>query len=103
MNQVATQGIILTRTDYAEADRIITFLTPDHGKLKAIAKGVRKAGAKLAGAVELFGISDISFVIGRGEISTLTSARLIRNYGNIVKDINRTTAAYEFLKIINKA
>jgi DNA repair protein RecO (recombination protein O) len=103
MKQITTQGIVLTRTDFGEADRILTFLTPDHGKMKAIAKGVRKAKAKLAGSVELFGISDLSMIIGRGEINTLTSARLVRNYGDIVKDLNRTNIAYEFLKLLNKA
>lgn len=103
MKQVTTQGIVLVRTDFGEADRIITFITPDQGKIKTIAKGVRRAKAKLAGSVEPFGVSDLSFIVGRGEINTLTSARLIRNYGNIVKDLGRTNTAYDFMKIINKA
>lgn len=103
MKQFTTRGIILTRTDYGEADRILTFITPDHGKIKAIAKGVRKAGAKLAGAIELFSVSELTLVAGRGEIQTVISARLARHYGKIVKDINRTNAAYEFLLLLNKA
>ncbi len=103
MKQFTTQGIILTRTDFGEADRILTFITPDHGKVKAIAKGVRKSKAKLAGAVELFSVSELTMVVGRGEINTLISARLARHYGQIVKDIDRTNAAYEVLRILNKA
>ncbi|HEY5549685.1 MAG TPA: DNA repair protein RecO [Candidatus Saccharimonadales bacterium] len=102
MKQFATQGIILTRTDFGEADRILTFITPDHGKVRAIAKGVRKAGAKLAGAIELFSVSELTVVAGRGEINTLISARLARHYDDIVKDMERTNAAYEFLRILNK-
>lgn len=102
LRQFATTGIVLSRTDYGEADRILTFITPDHGKVRGIAKGVRKSKAKLAGALELFSISDITIVKSRGEIDTLISARLIKHYANIVKDIDRTTAAYEFLRIINK-
>ena len=59
MNRISTRSIILTRINYAEADRIITFLTPSNGKVRAIAKGVRKAKSKLAGGIELFSISDI--------------------------------------------
>ncbi len=101
--QFSTQGIILTRTDYGEADRILTFITPDRGKITAIAKGVRKAQAKLAGAIELFSVVDITVVVGRAEIDTLISARLKVHFGNIVKDIKRTNTGYEMLNFLNKA
>lgn len=101
--QFTTKGIILSRTDFGEADRILTFLTPDHGKVKAIAKSVRKSQSKLAGGIELFSISDLTLIVGRGEINTLISSRLVCHYSNIVKDIGRTKLAYEFLKVINKA
>jgi len=103
MNRVNTQAIVLSRTDYGEADRILTFLTPDQGKVSAIAKGVRKQKSKLAGGIELFSVSEISYIVGRRDISTLISTRLIKHYGRIVKDIDRTNVAYELIKTINKA
>lgn len=103
MRRYTTKGIVLTRTDYAEADRILTFLTDDHGKVRAIAKGVRKSKSKLAGGIELFSVSDLTLIVGRGEIKTLISSRLVRHYGNIVKNMQRTQLAYELLKITNKA
>jgi DNA repair protein RecO (recombination protein O) len=103
MRQFRTQAIILNRTDYGEADRIITFLTPDHGKVKAIAKGVRKQKSKLAGGIELFSVSDLSFIVGRSEINTLRSSRLIKHYGNIVKDLDRTNSGYAVIKKLDKA
>ncbi|HET9173722.1 MAG TPA: DNA repair protein RecO [Candidatus Saccharimonadales bacterium] len=103
MNQLLTQGIILSRTDYGEADRIITLLTPDHGKLRLMAKGVRRVKSKLAGGIELFSISHIAFIQGRGEVGTLVSTRLITHYGDIVKDITRVQAGYDLIKVMNKA
>lgn len=103
MKQDTSQGIILARTNYGEADRILKFLTPDFGKISAIAKGVRKSKSKLAGSIELFSVSDLSFISGRSEIYTLTSARLVKHYSNIVKDLERTNLAYEFIRIIDKA
>jgi DNA repair protein RecO (recombination protein O) len=103
MRQFRTKGIILNRTDYGEADRIITFLTPDNGKVRAIAKGVRKSKSKLAGGIELFSVSDISFIPGKREISTVVSTRLLIHYGEIVKDIDRTNAGYGFIKKLDKA
>jgi DNA repair protein RecO (recombination protein O) len=103
MRKFNTQGIVLARTNYGEADRIITFLTPDNGKVKVIAKGVRKQKSKLAGGIELFSVSDIGVIVGRSEINTLASSRLLKHYANIVKDLGRSGPAYEFIKILNKA
>jgi DNA repair protein RecO len=103
MNQIVTKGIVLTRTNYGEADRILTLLTPDYGKLRLMAKGVRKSKSKLAGGIELFSISDITFIRGRGEVGTLVSSRLKAHYSDIVKDIDRTMLAYELIKQLNRA
>ncbi len=102
MNQLTTQGIILSRTDFGEADKIITLLTPDSGKLRLMARGVRRAKSKLAGGVELFSVSDITYIRGRGEIGTLISARLVKHYGKIVRDVTRTMLGYELIKQLNK-
>lgn len=102
MNSQQTRGIIINRINFGEADRIITVITPDHGKLRLIAKGVRRVKSKLAGGIELFSISDISFIAGRRDIGTLVSTRLVTHYGNIVSDINRTTAGYNALKLIDQ-
>lgn len=103
MNQIVSRGVILARTNFGEADRIITVLTPNHGKVRLMAKGVRRIKSKLAGGIELFSISDITFITGRGDIGTLISARLDKHYGHIVQDIDRTMYGYEMLKTINKA
>ncbi|MDB5185385.1 MAG: repair protein RecO [Candidatus Saccharibacteria bacterium] len=103
MKQIQTRGIILSRTDYGEADRIITLLTPDQGKLRLMARGVRRVKSKLAGGVELFSISDITFIRGRGEIGTMISARLLTHYGDIVRDVNRTMLGYELTKQLHRA
>ncbi len=103
MNQIQTTGIVLTRIDYGEADRIVTMLSPNYGKLRLMARGVRKIKSRLAGGIELFSISEISFIKGRGEISTLTSTRLVKHYGNIVKDIARVQLGYALIKLLNKA
>jgi len=101
--QQVTDAIVLTRTDYGEADRIVTLLTPDHGKLRLMAKGVRRVKSKLAGGIELFSVTNITFIKGRSDIGTLISARLQTHYGHIVQDINRTMLGYELIKQLHKA
>ncbi len=102
MRAIVTTAIVLYRTDFKEADRIVTMLTRGQGKIRVIAKGVRRPLSKLAGGIELFSICQITFLPGRGEIKTLISSRLQKHYGNIVKDIQRTMLGYDFIKRINK-
>jgi len=59
------EAVVLRKLDYGEADRIYTLLTKDHGKIGAIAKGVRKTSSKLASALEVYSQVDIQLAHGR--------------------------------------
>lgn len=102
MRQQTTSGIVVGRTNFGEADRLLTVVTSDQGKLRLIARGVRKAGAKLAGSIELFNVSEITYILGRSEIMTLISARLKTHFKNIITDIERVNYGYVMLKLIDK-
>ena len=102
MNQLRTTGIVLSRVEYGEADRIITVLTSDTGKISLMAKGVRRVKSKLAGGIELFSVSEIVYMPSKSNLQTLISARLITHFSHIVEDINRTMAAYDVMKQIHK-
>lgn len=102
MKQLVTKGIILRRTNYAEADRIITVLTNDQGKIRLVAKGVRRIKSKLAGGIELMSINDLTYLPGKGDLGTLISARVLTNFGQIVTNVERTMYAYEVLKLIDR-
>ena len=67
---------MLQRTEYGEADRILTVLTPAAGKLHLMAKGARRVRSKLAGGIELFSVSELSYAQGKGSLGALVSARL---------------------------
>jgi DNA repair protein RecO (recombination protein O) len=103
VNQIVTSGIMLSRTNFGEADRIITILTPDYGKLKLMARGVRRVKSKLAGGVELFSVSNITYIKGKKDIGTLVSTRLQTHFNHIVEDIDRTMIGYDIIKLLNKA
>jgi DNA repair protein RecO (recombination protein O) len=102
MRQYVSQAVVLRRVDYGEADRIITFITPSHGKISAIAKGVRKNKSKLAGGIELFSESSITFGKGKGDLEMVFSSRLDHFYGNIMTDYDRLAFGYETIRMINK-
>ena len=60
-----TDGIVLSRFDYGEADRILTLITPGLGKLKAIAKGIRKPTSRIGGSLEPFAELHLALAHGR--------------------------------------
>lgn len=103
MKPIRTKAIVLRRTNYAEADRILQLLTPEHGKLSVIAKGVRREKSKLAGGIELFAICDVSIIPGKGDMGTLTSSRLDTFYGHIMEEYDRLQLGYEAIKQVNQA
>ncbi len=59
-----TDAIVLSRFDLGEADRVLTLMTPGHGKLKAIAKGVRRPASRLGGSLEPF--AELTVALARG-------------------------------------
>lgn len=99
MKQTTTPAIILSRTNYGEADRIVTFLTPA-GKMKAIVKGVRRSKSKLAGGIELFSESNITFLETRGDLHRVISSQLLVHWDGIVGDLQRMMFGYEAMKVM---
>jgi recombinational DNA repair protein (RecF pathway) len=102
VSAVRTRAIVLRRTNYGEADRILQLITPE-GRRSVIAKGVRREKSKLAGGIELFAISDIVINHGKGELGILTSARLVQFYRHILEDYDSMQFAYEVMKHVTRA
>lgn len=102
MKSHRTRAIVLRRTNYGEADRILQLLTPD-GKRSVMAKGVRREKSRLASGIELFAICDVVIGEGKGELGVLTSARLVHFYRHIMQDYDRMQFAYTAIKLVTKA
>lgn len=102
MSQQRTSAIVLRRTNFGEADRVIQFLTPE-GIVSALARGVRREKSKLAGGIELLALTDITLHSGKGELAIVTSARLDTFYAHILEDYDKLQFAYYALKDIAKA
>lgn len=102
MKTERTRAVVLRRTNYGEADRIVQLLTP-LGRRSVMARGVRKEKSKLAGGIELFAVSDVVLGQGKGDLGILTSARLVQFYRHILEDYDRMQFGYEVLKFVARA
>lgn len=98
---IQTKALVLKRTNFQEADRILTLLT-ENGQISAIARGARKERSKLAGGIEPFCLSKLSLVKGKGEIYTITSAVSIVFYQNLLKNLETLNLASELLTLVKK-
>jgi len=95
-----TELICIKRMDYAEADRIITALTPDHGKVRLLAKGVRKSTSRMAGHLELF--SHAHAILARGrDLDIVTQATTVEPFRGIREDLVAISYAYHFGELVD--
>lgn len=100
MSSIAVEGIILKRTNFGEADRMLTVLTKNLGKISVIARGVRKITSRRAGNVELLNLVKIGLFKGKGY--TLTEAQSIKTFPRIKSNLAISTAGFHILELINK-
>jgi len=93
-----TEGIVLKHTNLGEADRILTILTRNNGKIKAIAKGCRKPKSSLLSSSEVFVFSE--FVIYKGaNFYHVSQAATRETFYNIRKDLLRLSYATYFAEL----
>lgn len=96
-----TSGIVLGRHNLGEADRIITFMTSDRGKLRAVAKGVRRPLSRQAGHLEPFGEVELMLAEGRN-LDIITSARLKAYPAGLTGDYERLQMAYLMARMVER-
>ncbi|GAB3192597.1 DNA repair protein RecO [Geodermatophilus arenarius] len=77
------EGIVLRTQKLGEADRIVTVLTRRHGKVRAVAKGVRRTKSKFGARLEPFSHVDVQFYTGRN-LDIVSQAESIRSYGSVI-------------------
>jgi DNA repair protein RecO (recombination protein O) len=94
-------AVVLRRLDYGEADRILTLLTREYGKLSAIAKGSRRAKARAANGLDLFARSRLMLAKGR---NLDVVAQSVRNgdVRHISGDVQRTACACLVAEVADK-
>lgn len=96
-----SEGIILARRNYGEADRILIVYSKTHGRVSLIAKGIRRPKSKKRGHVEIFGRLNFQAITGRG-IDLMTEAEVIDNFKNVRQSLKKVSLAYYFCEVVGK-
>ena len=96
-----TEGVILKRINIGEADRILTIFTKHYGKIRVIAKGVRKLTSRKGGNVELF--NQIILFVHRGRnLDILSEVEILNSFKAWRKNLVKVGTAYYFCELIDK-
>ena len=91
-------GVVLRTQKLGEADRIITLLTRHNGRVRAVAKGIRRTKSRFGGRLEPFTHVDVLIHHGRS-LDIITQAEVIRAYGTpLVSDYPKYTAGTAMLE-----
>jgi len=89
-----SEGLVLGHHDLRDADRLVTVLTPEEGKVGAVAKGARRPRSKLAASVQPLTQACFMFYRGRS-LDTITQAEVVNSFRPLRRDLDRLThAAY---------
>ncbi len=96
-----TEAVVLRRMPLGEADYLLTLYTPHHGKVKAVAKGARKAISRQTGHVELYARTHLVLYRGR-ELHTITQAEVQDPHGCLQENLERNIYASHFVELMDQ-
>jgi DNA repair protein RecO (recombination protein O) len=95
------EAVVLKHSDWGEADRLIWLFSREHGKLRAVAKGVRKPRSRKAGHLEPFTRTSLMLARGR-DLPIITQAETLDAYLPLRDDLLRTTYAAYVVELLDR-
>lgn len=99
MRHYRTEGVIIRRRNFGEADRILTIFTKKSGKIKIKAPGVRKISSRRSSHVELLNLSLLTLYKGRN-LPILIEAQSLENFSLLKEDLIKIGFAYHICELI---
>ncbi|MBA3654208.1 MAG: DNA repair protein RecO [Actinobacteria bacterium] len=101
MRLYSDHGVVLRTIKLGEADRIVTLITEGRGKVRAVAKGVRKTKSRFGGRLEPMTHVALQLYEGR-ELDTITQAETVDHFRTIRDDLDRVARAQSLLEVVDQ-
>jgi DNA repair protein RecO (recombination protein O) len=92
-------GVVLRTYRLGEADRIVVLLTGDHGKVRAVAKGVRRTGSKFGARLEPLSHVSLQLWQGRSELDVVDQAEVVDTFRVVREDLARMAMGMSILEV----
>lgn len=102
MSLVRDHGVVLRTYRLGEADRIVVLLTEGHGKVRAVAKGVRRTGSKFGARLEP--LSHVALLLwqGRGDLDIVNQAEVVDHFRAVREDLDRVGRGLSMLEVADQ-
>lgn len=101
MRTYKTEGVILGRINFGEADRLLTIYSRHFGKIKVLAKGVRRTTSKKGGNLELFNWVRIFLAKGKN-LDIITEVEEVETFRLWRKSLPRIGCAYHLCELVER-
>ncbi len=102
MSLFRDKGVVLRTYRLGEADRIIVFLTERHGKVRAVAKGVRKTTSKFGARLEPLTHVDLLLWQGRSDLDIVNQVEVVDSFRSVREDLARVTKGLALLEVTDQ-
>lgn len=102
MAAIVTQGIVLRYADYREHDRMLTLLSPQHGRVEALCRGCKRPQSPLLSCSEYFAFGEYVLYAGKGRM-TVTGCNLTESFYPLREDYDRLKYASYLLSVAEAA
>ena len=95
-------GVVLRTYRLGEADRIVVFLTEHHGKVRAVAKGIRRTASKFGARLEP--LTNVALLLwqGRSDLDIVNQVEVIDHFRQIRDDLDRVTRGLSLLEVADQ-
>jgi DNA repair protein RecO (recombination protein O) len=94
-------GFILKRSNFSESDRLVTLFTKKYGKIRALAKGIRKVSSRRASHLEIF--NEVRVFLYKGKtFNYLTEVKTINSFSNLRKDLSKIAVCFQMCELVEK-
>jgi len=102
MSLFRDRGVVLRTMRLGEADRIVTLLTESHGKVRAVAKGVRRTKSKFGSRLEPLSHVALLGWQGRGDLDIVNQVEVIDTFRAVREDLDRIGAGLSMLEVVDQ-
>ena len=96
------QGVVLRSAKLGEADKIVTVMTQGAGKVRAVAKGIRKTHSRFGARLEPFTHVSLMLYRGRGSLDTISQAEILAPFLGVRSELERIAAGETMLEAVDK-
>jgi DNA repair protein RecO (recombination protein O) len=96
------KGVVLRTYRLGEADKIVVFLTERHGKVRAVAKGVRRTNSKFGGRLEPLTHVDLLLWQGRGDLDIVNQVEVVDAYRQIRESLDKIPQGIALLEVTDQ-